>query len=219
MGFIRVGVIAGTPVDTRMGVEFLMGRGMHAQPYPVSASPKEQSKLQIISPRELSDSIRLCIRRAKGDGSNAIMVYCNSLSAAVDMDKISEDENIPIITPLNVYRKLASGYSLLGVVAANNQSCAGIEKTVQTANPECEVIGLGILPLVQAIESGRPANEIVEEFHMADMVGFYQDIGIEALILGCTHFSYIKEEMDRICNVDVIDPSDMMYEMLSDIRF
>lgn len=211
---IRVGVIAGTPVDSKMGVDFLNDRGIEAKAYPVSSSPQEQSRLQILSPKELSNEVGVIVRRAKVQGANAIMVYCNSLSAAVDMNGISRDEEILVVTPLDVYRNIAGEYDVLGVMAANNQSCAGIERTIQGVNPECDVVGVGVLPLVQAIESQKSADDIADDFSFENVMLFYEKIGAQAVILGCTHFSYIKEAIEQVSNVDIIDPSQAMYDMI-----
>jgi glutamate racemase len=39
--------------------------------------------------------------------------------------------------------------------------------------------------------------------------------GAEAVLLGCTHFPYFKDEFKMCCRVPVIDPADMMYEALA----
>lgn len=44
---IQVAVIAGTPVDTKMGVDYLISKGTSVSGYPVSSTPEEQSALQI----------------------------------------------------------------------------------------------------------------------------------------------------------------------------
>ena len=38
--------------------------------------------------------------------------------------------------------------------------------------------------------------------------------GAEALLLGCTHFPCLREELEKICRLPIIDPADMMYEEL-----
>ena len=211
---IRVGVIAGTPVDSKMGADFLNDRGIEAKAYPVSSSPQEQSRLQILSPKELSEEVVGIVRIAKSQGANSIMVYCNSLSAAVDMEEISRDEDILIVTPLDVYRSIAGRYDVLGVMAANNQSCAGIERTIQGVNPGCDVVGIGVLPLVQAIDSQKKKYDIADDFSFKKIMDFYEKLGAQAVILGCTHFSYIKEEIEQVSKVDIIDPSQAMCDMI-----
>ncbi|MEL7598150.1 MAG: Asp/Glu/hydantoin racemase, partial [Clostridiaceae bacterium] len=75
MNSIKVAVIAGTPVDTKMGVDFLRSKGVNALGYPVSSCPEEQSKLQILSPFELEDIIRRMIKRIKYEKIDTIMIY------------------------------------------------------------------------------------------------------------------------------------------------
>ena len=41
-----IAVLAGTPVDTRMGVEYLTDRGLPGLAFPVSDGPREQTAFQ-----------------------------------------------------------------------------------------------------------------------------------------------------------------------------
>ena len=145
---IKVAVIAGTPVDTKMGVEFLNLKGINALGYPVSSCPEEQSKIQILSPFGLMNKISNIIDKIKHENIETIIIYCNSISAAVDMNKLSIKKDIRIITPFDIYKKIAYDYKSMGVLTANNQSCAGIEKAIQSVNADCNVIGIGLLPVV-----------------------------------------------------------------------
>ena len=52
------------------------------------------------------------------------------------MDKLSIEEDIRIITPLNIYKKIAYNFKNIGVLTANNKSSAGIEKVVQSVNSD-----------------------------------------------------------------------------------
>jgi len=215
MDCVKVGVIAGTPVDTQMGVDFLISKGINACGYSVSSCPQEQSKFQILSPFELADNIRKIIRKIKSENIDTIIIYCNSLSAAVDMDKLSIEEDIRIITPLNIYKKIACNFKNIGVITANNKSCAGIEKVVQSVNPDCNVIGIGILPLVIDIEKGISAQKIVEKFSLRNVMEFYNSIKVDVVILGCTHFPYLYNELKKYTSIPILDPAQLMYEMIN----
>jgi len=210
----NVAVIAGTPVDTKMGVDFLVSKGLSASGYPVSATPEEQSALQIQSPQKLTDQVRGMLRAIKGKGIETVMVYCNSMSAAVDMDKLAVEEKMNIVTPFTAYRKIASEYSIVGLMAANNQSAAGIERVLQGENPLCDVLGLGALPLVVEIEKGTPPAEIVEKFSLKKILEFFTDNRVGVIILGCTHFPYLHRELEKFTSVEIIDPAELMYESI-----
>ncbi|MBP1743106.1 MAG: glutamate racemase [Firmicutes bacterium] len=214
---VRVAVIAGTPVDTKMGVDFLLSKGLLGAGYPVSSTPEEQSALQILSPMKLEEEVRNILRRIKRLGIGAAMVYCNSMSAAVDMERLAAEEKINIITPFTAYRKIAAQYSLVGLMAANNQSAAGIEKVLQNANPKCDVFGLGALPLVVEIEKGTAPEKIIEKFSLKSIMEFFNANKVEAIILGCTHFPYFHEELGKLTDILIIDPAEIMYESILDV--
>ena len=42
----KIAVIAGTPIDTQMGAEFLQKKGLETEEFPVSENPVEQTKFQ-----------------------------------------------------------------------------------------------------------------------------------------------------------------------------
>jgi len=214
MDNIKVAVIAGTPVDTQMGIEFLTSKGIIAQGYSVSTCPEEQSKIQILSPIVLEKILRKIINKIKHEKINTIIIYCNSLSAAVDMDKLSNQEHIRIITPFHIYKKIAGSYNNIGVFTANNQSSAGIEKVIQIVNPNCNVIGIGILPIVVDIEKGIAADEIVEKFALRNLLNFFNVIKVDVIILGCTHFPYLYNELTKYTSTPILDPAELMYKMI-----
>jgi glutamate racemase len=139
------------------------------------------------------------------------------MSAAVDMDKLAAEEKINIITPFTAYRKIAARYSLVGLMAANNQSAAGIEKVLQNENPECDIFGLGALPLVIEIEKETAPEKIVENFSLKSIVEFLGANRVEAIILGCTHFPYFHKELEKLTDIIIIDPAELMYESILDL--
>ena len=141
--------------------------------------------------------------------------YCNSLSAAVDMDKLAIGEDVRIITPHSAYKTIANEYKSIGVLTANNQSSAGIEKVILNANPECNVIGIAILQLAIEIEKATPAELIVEQFGLKSILDFYDKMKVDVIILGCTHFPYLYDELKLHSAIPILDPAELMYEILT----
>ncbi|HHV71907.1 MAG TPA: hypothetical protein GXX38_04750 [Clostridia bacterium] len=209
-----VGVIAGTPVDTRMGVDFLTKKGLVAKGRSSSSTPEEQTKMQTLSPLELTQQVIGLSFELINEGADKILLYCNSLSGAIDLSKLRKTVAVPVITPLDVYADLAQKYQKLAVLAANCQSLAAIERTFQQANPNCLVFGAGILPVVIAIENEVPSRLLVNRYGLKQLVEGFVKMGAEALVLGCTHFPYLAGELARICPVELIEPSEKMAEML-----
>ncbi len=213
----RLGIIAGTLVDTQMGVDFFSKKGIKSIGFPVSNSPEEQSLLQILSPVQLFEMMRQKLKEIKDNKINHVCVYCNSLSAAVDLDKLAREEKINIITPLHIYKEMAAHYHYLGVIAANNQSAAGIERIIQAQNNNCMVVGIGLLPLVLEIERKCSPREIVLELGLDRMVDFFNHLNVEAIVVGCTHFPYVIPQLECMTNIPFIDPAEIMVSKIKQL--
>ncbi|MEL7564087.1 MAG: aspartate/glutamate racemase family protein [Dehalobacterium sp.] len=210
----KIGVIAGGPVDTQMGVDFLFSKGLDANPYPAAKAAREQIDLQMSSSEVRTNKVREILEQIKSDGMDSVMVYCNSLSATVDMDQLSEELNIKIVTPLHAYQKLALQFCNLGVIAGNSQGLAGIERAILSVNKDCNIIGLSMLPLVLEIEKKTSPQAIIEKLALQTVLKMYQLLEIDALILGCTHFPYLYDELVKHTCIPILNPAELMYQLL-----
>ena len=217
---IKVAVIAGTPVDTRMGVEFLEQKSRREEDritalyLPVSGNCDDQTRFQYSSPEEKRRRMDEIFSEAMEEGVKDFFIYCNSLSGAFDFESYAAEKGVRVYTPLQIYRKFAGDYGRVGVVAANNISAHNIEKTMLAANPDIYVIGSGSMAIVSAIESGEAPDKIVRNCGIDHMVHYMEACGCEVLILGCTHFPYLKDEVRSICSIPLIDPADEMYDSI-----
>lgn len=224
---IRTAVLAGTPVDTRMGVDFLNKKNNEfdspvVEPLyrPVSEDCDAQVIFQYSSYDDKRAKIDSIFDPAIADGVRDFFIYCNSLSGAFDFDAYAVEkskesgEEIRIYTPLQIYRKLGKRFSRVGVVAANNLSTHNIEGALLSGNEYIYVIGTGNMAIVSAIEAGLEPAVIIKKCGVRYMVQYMQTCGCEALLLGCTHFPYLREELDKICSLDIIDPVDEMFHAL-----
>lgn len=212
---MKIGVIAGTPVDTRMGVDYVRSMGFQTVSRACSESPEEQMGMQVLQPEVLTERVIALCNEMVCEGTDGIFVNCNSLTAAVDMPRIRANVPQKIVTPLDVYRECASDYHVLGVIAANGQSLAAIERVIMDQNPSCHVFGAALKLLVIAIEHQVPPDEIFEGQGLAHLNDFVQRPGGEALILGCTHFPYILPQLERCVTIPIINPSERMLDMLT----
>ena len=215
---IKVAVIAGTPVDTKMGVDFIekrsraKGHEIEAIYLPVSDNCDDQTRFQYSDEAGKRRRMDELFDPAIGAGVRDFFIYCNSLSGAFDFETYARDKGVNVYTPLQVYRKLAKRFRRAGVIAANNISAYNIEKTMLTANDDLYVIGSGNMAIVSAIEQGLPPEDIVRDLCLEGMVHYMEACGSEVLILGCTHFPYLKEVVEKICRIPLIDPADEMYD-------
>ena len=210
-----IAVLAGTPVDTRMGVDCLAGAGLSGAAFPLAEDPRRQTAFQISSPEEKSARVLEVLRAAMDRGCRRAFVYCNSLSSAVDFGPLAAETGLRIVTPLDVYRTLAPRYHRLGLIAANAQGLAGIERTLLGANPALDLLGACMLPAVLSIEQGEDPAELVERHHLPELAEWFSRCGMEALVLGCTHFPYFREALARRTSLPLIDPAEGMIRLLT----
>lgn len=208
-------VMAGTPVDTQMGVDCLHAKGLPGLFCPVSEDPCLQTAFQISSQEEKYAAILGILQKAQAaHGCEKAFIYCNSLSGSVDFNRMAQETGLQIVTPLHVYRQLAGKYRFLSVIAANAQGCSGIERTLLHANPALELLSTGVLPLVLGIEAKEAPKALIERLHIPELASWYQHCGAEALLLGCTHFPYIKDALSQRTALPLIDPTDEMLQLL-----
>lgn len=215
---MKIAVIAGTQVDTRMGVDYVEHKNAEAgerlaEPVflPVTDTCDDQIKFQYSGYEDKRRRMDEIFDAAGSEGVQAYFIYCNSLSGAFDFDKYSKERDVKIVTPLQIYRELGKRYRRIGFISANNLSAHNIEKHLMSQNEELYAIGSGNMAIVSAIEAGRAPSDIVRELGLDHMVQYMEACGCEALLLGCTHFPYIKEELEKICTIPVIDPADEMF--------
>ena len=212
---MKIAVMAGTPIDSKLGAELLNSYGYDdVVLVPISNNPVEQTTFQALEDEERENIIVKIIDELKEKDCDTIFVYCNSLSSVVDFDRLAEKMNISIITPMQMYRNLGLEYKYLAVMAANSHGLMGVENNLYVSNPRLRVLGLSMLELVKAIEEGNKPEKIVEDFNFKTLFNYFELTNVEAVVLGCTHFPYIKKELEKITSLHIIDVGVFMIESL-----
>ena len=194
---MKIAVMGGTPVDSRLGKELLEKHGfVDILPVPISNNPIEQTTFQSSSSEYRMAFMREKVEELRAE-CDAIFVYCNSLSSVVDFDQLSQEYEMPMITPMQMYRQLAMDYQQVAVMAANSH-------------------GLTLLELVKSIEANLSPKEIATKFDFSSLFSFFNGSNVEAVILGCTHFPYIKEELESLTKLPIIDVGEYMVRTLKE---
>ena len=203
---MKIAVMAGTPIDSQLGEDLLNKHGYNdIVKVPISKNPVDQTMFQALDDSEREDIIVKLINEIKEQQCSAIFVYCNSLSSVVDFDRLALENKINIITPMQMYRNLGLEYKYLAVMAANSHGLTGVENNLYLSNPELKVFGLSMLELVKAIEDKNSPDKIVADFDFENLFKYFEQTEVEAVVLGCTHFPYIKEELEKITELPIID--------------
>ena len=212
----KVAVMAGTPVDTKMGADFLAAKdpSLEIVSYPLSTDPITQTVWQFSSDENKRARMVQVFDKLEAQGIRHFFIYCNSLSGAFDFDSFAVERGVCIVTPFQVYRSLATRYRSIAFNSANLLGAYGIEKAFRDVKPDLDVIGMAHLAIVRDIEAGLAPEEIIERQGLKSLARFFKEAGAEIWLLGCTHFPYIKEAMQPYSELPLIDPADEMYDLL-----
>ncbi|WP_159721955.1 aspartate/glutamate racemase family protein [Enterococcus sp. CSURQ0835] len=210
----KIAVMAGTPVDTQMGIELLKALPVETFFAPVSKNPNEQTFFQTLPYAKKYQRVKQQLLTLKAQGAEQVFVYCNSLSGAIDFDELAQAIALPILTPFHAYHQLAAQYHRLGVLAANAQGAAGIERELVQTNPAIQVYNVTNLDWVNAVEQKIPPQTIVTSFGLSDTPTFFQANQVEAILIGCTHFPYFLADYQKQTAIPCIDPADILLATL-----
>lgn len=210
-----IGVIAGTSVDTQLGLTFLEKKNIKGIGAPVSLTPQEQTELQVLDKDTLTKIVFSKISDLKEQGATNIMIYCNSLSGAIDLEELRINSSLHISTPLDAYEALSPQFQTFGVISANCQSAASIEQVILTHNPKAKVIGIGNLQIVEDIEKQLSPEVIIKRHSLYQIIQAMIGSGTQTLILGCTHFDYIAPSLsEQLSNTSIFSPSEYMLNQI-----
>lgn len=197
-----------------MGVDFVIKKGLESAGCPTGGNPEEQNLLQFLKPDVLTEKVLKAIQDFEKRRIFRIMIYCNSLSAAINIEQIRTTQSKSlIITPLDIYRNLASRYKKIALWAANGQCLSAIEYIFYERNPSINIMGVSMLPVIKAIEEGEPAESIITQYNLTPYG--WDDFDVDALILGCTHLPYLQPELSKNLKVPIIDPAEEMLKLLT----
>lgn len=211
-------VMAGTPVDTAFGMDLVAQAGHVGIPIAVSSTPQAQTRFQVRPKEEKEQVVRDLLQKSTQERKRPVLIYCNSLSAAVDFAHLREATGLSIQTPFDFYRECAGAYQSVGILAANAQGAAGVENVLVNENPAIHAISIGHLGWVEAIESGRPAEDIVGAPGFRAALQLMEHEGVEALVLGCTHFPYFSGALEKTTELRLLNPVDFFRSWLQSYK-
>ncbi len=145
-----------------------------------------------------------------GHDSKIVLVACNSASASA-FDTLKEEFReklilIDVIDPVVNYLSTRK-FGKVGIIGTKRTISSGTyDHKLKVKSPDTEVVSMATPLLVPMIEEGfifdDISNAIIRTYLSNEMLS-----GIQALVLGCTHYPIIKNQISRFFNfnVEVID--------------
>ncbi|WEV45762.1 glutamate racemase [Streptococcaceae bacterium ESL0687] len=214
----KVLVVAGTPVDTRAGAELVAksefaDKILMLEKY-ISENPNEQTYFQTMESEERMLKMEEIFEDYLAQGVDAFFIYCNSLSASVDFDFLASKYQKPVITPFTIYKELAQNHSKLGLLAANAQGAAGVERVMTQANSQIRISAISNLAWVYAVEEEVPAAQLVKSYGLPASIEFFKENAVQEIIFACTHFPYFFEEYQKRTELKCLNVASLMLEKL-----
>ena len=144
-------------------------------------------------------------------GCKMIIIACNTSTSLAYADLASRCPVpfIGVIEPgVNEAIKVSKN-GKIGVVGTLATVNSGVyQKMIKEKNPRTEVVAVPCPRFVPLVEEGRVEGSEVEE-----IAGIYlkplQERGVDTLILGCTHYPFLRPVIERIMGegVNIIDPA------------
>jgi glutamate racemase len=150
-------------------------------------------------------------------GCKAIVIACNTASAHAHSDLKKFYPKLPIINVVNPTVNYCAGKydsGKIGVIATKGTIKSRIyPRKIKKKNPNLEVSQVAAPLLVPMIEEGFFNNNISQTI-INSYLSTKNFKDIKALILGCTHYPLIKEEVETYFNgtVDVVDSASVVAE-------
>lgn len=154
--------------------------------------------------------------------SKVVLIACNSASASA-FDALKEEFNnktllIDVIDPVVDYLGTRK-FRKIGVIGTKRTISSGTyEKKLRENSPLTQVVSLATPLFVPMIEEGfifdDISNAIIRSYLSNDTLS-----GVEALILGCTHYPIIRNQISKFFNfnVEVVDSARIVSLVLRDV--
>ncbi|MDZ4815540.1 MAG: glutamate racemase [Verrucomicrobiota bacterium] len=150
-----------------------------------------------------------------------IVVACNTASALA-LDTLSSVVPIPV---LGMIKSGASAAALpgttqsIGVIATQGTIDSGAyEQAIQILNSKATVFGRACPLLVPLVEEGwldHPVTRLVLEEYLLDLL----KVGIDTLVLGCTHYPLLKSVISSITgpHVRLVDSAEASAQAVKEL--
>lgn len=134
-----------------------------------------------------------------------VVVACNTASA-IALDDLRARWNLPIlgvIEPGAAAAVTKSPSRRIGVIGTTSTIHSGAyERALLAINPRLRIQSKECPLLVPLVEEGWPEDDVLNGV-LLRYLGMFKQTPVESLILGCTHYPYLKQAIQRVVGPDV----------------
>ena len=133
------------------------------------------------------------------------MIACNTASALA-LDEVAQETPVPVIGVVKPGARAAvqaTANGKIGVIATTGTIRSDIySNIIRKVNPKIEVYGKACPLFVPLVEEGWVETDVaqqVAEIYLSEL----KQVGIDSLVLGCTHYPLIREVVRKAMGDDV----------------
>jgi glutamate racemase len=134
-----------------------------------------------------------------------IVVACNTASS-VALESLQKHFDVPVVGVIDPGSRAAVKYSengRIGVIGTASTIRSGAYKSaIRELNAAIEVIDQSCPLLVPLVEEGWPQDEVIEKV-LRTYLKTFEANKPDSLILGCTHYPYLKDAIQQVIGQDV----------------
>ena len=147
-------------------------------------------------PEEIAELTLAAIRRFDAEDPKAVVIACNTATAYTlpQLKEAYPDKPVFGIRPAVKPAEEAGMREILAMATAGTIASPAYKAQLETVDPAARVTSVpapGIVLYVEGLKKGR--EEIVA--YLEDQLAPYADRHFDAVVLGCTHFPFAKEEI------------------------
>ena len=156
------------------------------------------------------------IRWLENRGVDLIIFGCNTASAIVS-NEIYKMTNLPVLDLIqptaNYLGKLGLKTGVLATQATVNSHA--FANAIKQYSPNLPVKEIAAAQLVNIVEAGKIKSAETQQL-LTNYIQQFSSSGTEIIVLGCTHFSFLKEPLSQLSGkqMQILDPASLLISLL-----
>lgn len=139
------------------------------------------------------------------EGAKAIAIACNTATSAAVKDLREIYPEVPIVGIEPALKPAVTeheGGRILVMATPMTIREEKFKNLLSRYGGDCEVIPLPCPGLMEYVEGGKADTDEVEAF-LRELLSPYLSGGLDAVVLGCTHYPFIRKRLQRVIGSDV----------------
>ncbi len=137
-------------------------------------------------------------------GAKAIVVACNT-ATSIAVDKLREKTEIPIVSmepAIKPALEKTDGKVLLLATKATLSS-QRVNALIDRYDDSNRVVKVVCRELAKKIEEAAFGESGIQEY-LKEILSYYSDENVTAVVLGCTHYPFVKDKIRGVLNKNVL---------------